>query len=189
MKNENQKWPIAKVRKEDGLIAVWLTHENWMAIEQGIINQYLQHREWMGHRKARIEAKTAEILDAWPFDSGLCQSALELYEVGWKAYKSTLERRNPVTPARLIEMGEGRELQGYREERKKLATPTGRWVTADELMERLRNGRGHQLTGSRTIEGFDVWPEEKGELWHMSREEYKKFNQQSDAEYQKRRGQ
>lgn len=127
------KWPIAKIRKEDNLIAIWFTHEYWLLLQYPVVNQYLNRREMLGSYRRRTEERGAlgktwrsnkrlknwETVDSWPSYSTEVETAMEFFTVGYKAWGHiNSDDPHKWTPAKLQSRGDQSEKKGYDEETK-----------------------------------------------------------------------
>ena len=135
MKRAKLKWPVAKVR-EDGTPAIWLTHTNWLLLEDGIVRAYLDRRRYVGQYEARQiwrkqlgtgwreNKRLADMatVDSWNYDSDV-EAAMELFEAGYNAWRRYADQDLNGwhwTPDKLRELGDRKQREAYAEEEKEI---------------------------------------------------------------------
>lgn len=135
------QWPVAKYA-EDGTPAVWLSHTVWLLLRGSLVSEYVKSRERIGKREARRALKCSELHDSWPFDEGQARAALELYQVGYKAWHHVAARNETQesSPEELSKLGDIWQARGFEEETKRLQ-PAPDPVPAADTHNTFSNGR------------------------------------------------
>jgi len=134
MSRGKKKNPLEAKRSEGGMVAIWMTQNVWWVIRDGAVRQYLWHRECVGGEKARKEMNAREVGDGWGFAESSARESLSIYTFGYETWVKPDEKQDrfcaPITPEKLVALGDRKELEAYEEQLKRLRDKAGKAVAA-----------------------------------------------------------